>query len=85
MLTNAVHFSHFERQTVRDLLRAHTTDVRNVVVLVAHWALHVFGIIALTQLRNPVVHGALLGLVPFPAVFYIITVKFTNPDSLDRV
>jgi len=67
------------------LLKAHVTSVRNVVVMLCHWLLHAFSIIALTQLRDPAVHGSLLCLVPFPAIFYILTVKFTDPSGLDIV
>ena len=67
------------------LLKAHVTSVRNVVVMLGHWLLHALSVIALTQLRRPAVHASLLALVPFPAIFYILTVKFTDPTALDRV
>lgn len=85
MVTNAVHFSHFHHQETGALLKAHVTSVRNVVVMLGHWLLHALSVIALTQLRRPVVHASLLALVPFPAIFYILTVKFTDPTALDRV
>jgi len=53
--------------------------------MLGHWLLHAFSIIALTQLRDPVVHASLLCLVPFPAIFYILTVKFTDPTGLELV
>lgn len=43
---------------------------------VGHWLLLAYGIVALHQ------HLAFLAFVPFPAVFYIVTVKFTNPGEL---
>jgi len=64
---------------------AHMTSVRNVVIMFGHWILHAFSIIALTQLRDPAIHAPLLCLVPFPAIFYILTVKFTDPTALDIV
>jgi len=67
------------------LLKAHVTSVRNVVVMLGHWLLHALSIISLTQLRQPVIHASLLALVPFPAIFYILTVKFTDPNTLDTV
>ena len=67
------------------LFKMHVTSIRNVVIMFGHWLLHAFSIIALTQLRNPVVHTSLLSLVPFPAIFYMLTVKFTDPSGLDLV
>lgn len=49
---------------------------RYVVLLVGHWLLLAYGIVALHQ------HLAFLAFVPFPAIFYIITVKFTNPGEI---
>ena len=66
-------------------MKAHVTSVRNVVVMLGHWLLHALSIIALTQLRQPAVHAPLLALVPLPAIFYILTVKFTDPNTLDHV
>ena len=43
-----------------------------------------FGILAITQIRTP---GPdlmpLLALVPMPALFYIATVQFSNPENLE--
>jgi hypothetical protein len=58
------------------------TDIRNIVILLSHWLLHAYGIIALTQLQDPVFHSALVALVPLPAVFYILTARFTDPNKL---
>lgn len=58
------------------------TDTRNVVILLGHWLLHAYGIIAITQLQDPVFHSALVALVPLPAVFYVLTARFTDPNKL---
>ena len=43
-----------------------------------------FGIFAITQIRTP---GPdlmpLLALMPMPALFYIATVRFSNPENLE--
>jgi len=72
-------------QESQQLLKAHLTSLRNAVIMLGHWLLHAFSIIALTQLRDPAVHASLLCLVPFPAIFYILTVKFTDPTGLELV
>lgn len=45
------------------------------IISVGHWLLLAYGIISLDQ------HLAFLAFVPFPAIFYIITVKFTDPGE----
>ena len=69
-------------QTMLFLLLSSVSDLRNVLILLGHWALHAYGIIALTQLTDPVFHISLMALVPLPAVFYILTARFTDPNKL---
>lgn len=47
---------------------------------VGHWLVLAYGIIALQY------HISLLLYVPLPALFYVITVKFTDPEefSVDK-
>ncbi len=52
------------------------------MILICHWLLHAFGIIAITELKEPAFHGSLLCLVPFPSLFYLITVKYTDPVKI---
>ena len=61
------------------------TNVRNMLIILGHWLLHAYCIIAITELKEPKVHGSLVLLVPCPAVFYLITVRFTNPNDLETV
>lgn len=58
------------------------TDIRNMIIVLGHWVVHGYGIISLTQLGEPVFHSTLLCLVPLPAIFYIITARFTDPHKL---
>ena len=43
-----------------------------------HWALHAYGILAITELRQLSLHLSLLTLVPLPALFYILTARFVQ-------
>ena len=70
---------------MKAIVKLVVTRPRHALILFGHWLLHAFGIIALTRLQSPAFHASLLALIPFPAVFYIITVSFTNPDNLQRV
>ena len=58
------------------------TNVRNLVILLSHWLLLAYGIVAMTELRNPTVDASLISLVPLPTLFYILTVRYTDPDKL---
>jgi len=39
----------------------------------------------MTQLTNLTFHLSLLAVVPLPVFFYIGTVKFTDPDYVEKV
>ncbi len=67
---------------MRYLITQNVTSVRNLMILVCHWLLHAYGIIAITELKEPAFHASFLFLVPFPSLFYLITVKYTDPDKI---
>ena len=79
-----IYFFNLYSQELRPIVWKHYNDARNVAILLCHWILHAYGIIAITELQQPVVHVPLLLLVPFPFLFYIITVKFTHPYKLEQ-
>ncbi|XP_022250678.1 JNK1/MAPK8-associated membrane protein-like isoform X1 [Limulus polyphemus] len=78
----AAHLAFRLDQSMKSLLISTFKDVRNLVILLGHWLLHAYGIVAITQLKEPLLNGALISLVPFPAFFYILTSKFTDPSKL---
>ena len=57
-------------------------DVRNFVIMIGHWGLHAYGIIAITELTKPALHGSLCALVPLPALFYVLTSRFSEPSTI---
>lgn len=69
-------------QSMSSLFSQTLKESRNLTILIGHWFLHAYGIIAITQLQDPVLHWALLAVVPFPSLFYILTSKFTDPSKL---
>lgn len=69
-------------QSMRFLIVSTLTDLRNSVILVGHWLLHAYGIVSITQFKDPVFHGAFVALVPLPAVFYVLTARFTDPNKV---
>lgn len=75
----AAHFSKKMDQSVSSLIITTVVDPRNVIILVGHWLLHAYGIVAITQLTNPTMHALLILLVPLPALFYVLTSRFTEP------
>lgn len=82
VISSAAHFSIQLDQSVTSLIVSTFVDERNIVILFGHWALHAYGIIAITQLARPALHASLIILVPLPALFYIFTARFTDPSKL---
>ncbi|CAG5128076.1 unnamed protein product [Candidula unifasciata] len=82
IITSACHLATEENQKMKDLIKQNFTNVRNLMILLGHWALHAYGIIAITQLTQPVFHASLIAFVPFPTIFYIVTVRFTDPSLM---
>ncbi|XP_012223461.1 JNK1/MAPK8-associated membrane protein [Linepithema humile] len=82
VLSIASHFAFQLNQTIKALLRSSVSDVKNVMCILGHWMLHGYGVIALATLREISIHPWMLVLVPLPAVFYILTARFTDPHKL---
>ena len=72
-------------QDIKSLVVENATSVRNVMIIIAHWLLLAYCVVSITEMRDPAVHGPLLLLVPCPALFYVLTVKFTDPSRLEAV
>ena len=85
VVTNAAHFATFQDQSIKYLVKVNVTNPRNLLILLCHWVMHAYGIIAVTQLTRPTFHGPLLCLIPFPTIFYLLTVGFTDPEKLELV
>ncbi|XP_063222209.1 JNK1/MAPK8-associated membrane protein-like [Bacillus rossius redtenbacheri] len=82
VLSNAAHFAFKLDQSMRFLVLSTVKEPRNLLILLGHWLLHAYGIVSITQLRDPVLHGSLLALVPLPAVFYVLTARYTDPSKV---
>ncbi|XP_059155612.1 JNK1/MAPK8-associated membrane protein-like isoform X2 [Physella acuta] len=80
VITSACHLATEENQKMKELVKQNVTNIRNLTILLGHWLLHAYGIIAITQLLQPTFHAPLIALVPFPTIFYIFTVRFTDPS-----
>ena len=77
LICNKIGFSVPYLQHVRQLLSRR----RHVIIVLAHWLVHAYGILAVTLLRNPAVHGPLFSLVLAPVLFYLVTHSFTEPNK----
>jgi hypothetical protein len=73
IVSYAAHYAFKLDQSVKSLLLTSGTDTRNLVILLWHWGLHAYGIVAVTELKQMSLHLFLIGLVPIPALFYILT------------
>ena len=83
VLSSASHFAFKLDQSPRALLSGSVKNARDFVILIGHWLLHAFGILAITQTVNAMSLG-LLCLVPLPALFYVATSKFTDPVNFSN-
>lgn len=55
---------------------------KRLVVLFSHWLLHAYGIISISKLDKLEQDLPLLALVPAPALFYLVTAKYTEPSRI---
>lgn len=84
LVTSAVHMASGTKEGFKELVKESFCTERSLCILIGHWFLHAYGIVSLTEIREPALHLPLLLLVFFPVIFYICTVKFTDPDNLDK-
>ncbi|XP_017883066.1 JNK1/MAPK8-associated membrane protein [Ceratina calcarata] len=82
VLSNAAHFSLKLNQSVKALLLSCVSDMKNAIVLLGHWFFYGYGLVAAATFRGFCIHPAMLALVPLPALFYILTARFTDPHKL---
>ena len=72
LVSSAFHFAFKLDQTAKSLLLGCAKDSRSALILIGHWSLHAFGIIAIAQDRN---HSFYFGswflfLVPVPGKIF---------------
>lgn len=65
-------------QSFKDLL----VRKKRLVVLFSHWLLHAYGIVSISKLDKLEQDLPLLALVPAPALFYLLTAKYTEPSRI---
>ncbi|XP_074677004.1 JNK1/MAPK8-associated membrane protein isoform X2 [Strix aluco] len=78
LVTLAVYMSASEVESFKDLL----VRKKRLVVLFSHWLLHAYGIISISKLDKLEQDLPLLALVPAPALFYLVTAKYTEPSRI---
>ncbi|XP_015278570.1 PREDICTED: JNK1/MAPK8-associated membrane protein [Gekko japonicus] len=76
LVTLAVYMSASEVETFKDLL----VRKKRLIVLFSHWVLHAYGIVSISKLNYRDL--PLLALVPGPALFYLLTAKYTEPSRI---
>lgn len=67
---------------MKDLLVNSVFDIKNIIVIIGHWLLHGYGIVGVATLRGIDFHPLMFGLIPLPALFYILTARFTDPHKV---
>nr|CAG4646497.1 EOG090X0BGA [Macrothrix elegans] len=82
LMSHAFHFASRSDQTWRALLLETFTSFHNLIVVVGHWILHGFGLVALTMWLQPEFLAAILTLIPLPTLLYVALSRFTDPGTL---
>ena len=82
VISLACHFACRLDQRTSTLFLSSFKDVKNVVIILGHWLLHILGIIALTHLKQFWRDIFLLMCVPLPTFFYILTAKYSDPSKI---
>ncbi|XP_062570241.1 JNK1/MAPK8-associated membrane protein-like [Saccostrea cucullata] len=85
LITGVIHLSGCDLSSYSSVTKDIFLNGRNLTILVGHWFLHAFGIISLTQLTQLEIHLPILALVPFPTIFFILTIQFSHPSHLEDV
>lgn len=62
-------------------VRQLVSNKRHVIIIIIHWLVHAYGILAVTLVQDPAVHGPLFTLVLAPVLFYLGTHSFTDPSK----
>jgi hypothetical protein len=83
VISSASHFAFKLDQSARALVTGCFKNSRDLIILIGHWGLHAFGILAITQSMT-VFNLSLIALVPLPALFYVATAKFTDPVNFNN-
>ena len=64
------------------LLMETVTSFHNLIVVIGHWVLHGFGLVALTNWWLETKYLiAILTLVPLPTFLYVALSRFTDPGK----
>lgn len=85
LITSVIHLCGCDLKSYSSVTKDIFLNGRNLTILVGHWFLHAFGIISLTQLTQLEIHLPILALVPFPTLFFILTIQFSHPSHLEDV
>lgn len=81
LMSHAFHFASRTDQSWRALLYETVSCIHNLVVVIGHWVLHGFGLVALTLWLQPESLAVILTLVPLPTFLYIVLSRFTDPGK----
>nr|CAG4641121.1 EOG090X0BGA [Eulimnadia texana] len=83
VMSHAYHFASRKNQAWFELISATLSSGRNLLIVLGHWLLHIFGLVALIVWTDLDLPAVLLILVPpLPTILYVAMVRFTDPEKL---
>nr|CAG4643433.1 EOG090X0BGA [Ilyocryptus agilis] len=81
LMSHAYHFASRTDQSWKALLQETLSSYQNLLVVVGHWVLHGFGLVALTMWFEPQLLASIMTLVPVPTFLYVALCRFTDPGK----
>ncbi|XP_022662306.1 JNK1/MAPK8-associated membrane protein-like isoform X2 [Varroa destructor] len=78
----ASHLAGRQHQSVT-ALRQQSLEPRNLLIILSHWLVHAYGLVAATVQEHKLDAFWTLLLAPLPTLFYIFTARFTDPERLN--
>nr|CAG4635001.1 EOG090X0BGA [Alona affinis] len=81
LMSHAFHFASRSDQSWRVLLQETVSSFHNLIVVLGHWILHGFGLVALTMWLDAALLATILTLVPVPTFLYVVFARFTDPGK----
>ncbi|VDP13576.1 unnamed protein product, partial [Soboliphyme baturini] len=82
LMLNAAHLAAYREQTFCGIIKETFRCWQNISMLLLFLCLYCYSVASLTEFTNPFFHGGLLGLSPIPSLFYVLTVRLTNPSKI---
>ncbi|EDO44415.1 predicted protein [Nematostella vectensis] len=81
VISTAVVLSKNKITNIRQLMGSK----RHISIVFGHWLINAYGLLAVTEVTQPSVHGPMFLLVTTPVLFYLATSSLTEPNKFKQL